>query len=385
MRVLFCQPSSAKPAISGPERQTVQIARALQARGHEVVIGVILVHPQEDVHSTTLAQHAGQYGIAALPLYLPEKYNLKRSVSRFATLVEDLEPDVVCTQGYKADVIAAVYRKVPTLALTPGWTAKDWKIRLFEWLDKRTLRKHSAIGIVSPAHRGEIIRYGVDAERIFFLPTALDMADLPESYSFTDMEGILEPCQAQYLIGYVGRLSVEKGGRFLLEAMPSVLQQLKDVLLLMVGEGDQRAALQAQAQTLGIQEAVRFLGERADARQIIGALHLLVLPSLTEGLPNVILEAFAYKTPVVATAVGGVPELVKDGETGWLVPPRDPHALAQAIVEALSHPEEARRRAENAYRHLLQHFTVEKQVDAWEQALHAAVENWRKNRNGLGG
>ncbi len=182
------------------------------------------------------------------------------------------------------------------------------------------------------------------------------------------------------MVGCVGRLSVEKGGRFLLDAMPSVLQQLKDVLLLMVGEGDQRAALQALAQALGIQEAVRFLGERADARQIIGALDLLALPSLTEGLPNVILEAFAYKTPVVATAVGGVPELVQDGETGWLVPPRNPQALAQAIVDALSHPEEARRRAENAYRHLLQHFTVEKQVDRWEQALHAAVENWKRRK-----
>jgi glycosyltransferase involved in cell wall biosynthesis len=94
-------------------------------------------------------------------------------------------------------------------------------------------------------------------------------------------------------------------------------------------------------ETLDLQQAVTFLGERADARQIIGALDLLVLPSLTEGLPNVVLEAFAYKTPVVATAVGGVPELVKDGETGWLVPPRDPHALAQAILDALSNPEEA--------------------------------------------
>jgi glycosyltransferase involved in cell wall biosynthesis len=138
-------------------------------------------------------------------------------------------------------------------------------------------------------------------------------------------------------------------------------------------------------ESLGLRQAVTFLGERGDARQIIGALDLLVLPSLTEGLPNVVLEAFAYKTPVVATAVGGVPELVIDGETGWLVPPRDPRALAQAILDALSNPEEARRRAENAYKHLLEHFTVEKQVDKWEQALQAAVENWRKNdgRHGL--
>ncbi|GIV18161.1 MAG: hypothetical protein KatS3mg022_3596 [Armatimonadota bacterium] len=378
MRVLFCQPSSAKPAISGPERQTVQIARALQTRGHEVTIGVILVQSYEDVHSTTLAQHAGQYGIPAVPLYLPEKYNLRRSVCRFAKLVEDLKPDVVCTAGYKADILAAWYGQVPSVAVIRGWTAKDVKVRFFEWLDKHTLRWHAGVVVVSPLQRAEVASLKVPLERIFYIPNTIDLSAFAEAYSQRHLRTLLGLAYSPSVIGYVGRLSVEKGGRFLLDAMPSVLQQLKDVLLLMVGEGDQRLVLQAQAQMLGIQEAVLFWGERADARQIIGALDLLVLPSLTEGLPNVILEAFAYKTPVVATAVGGVPELVKDGETGWLVPPRDPQALAQAIVDALSHPEEARRRAENAYRHLLQHFTVEKQVDAWEQALHAAVENWKR-------
>ena len=172
----------------------------------------------------------------------------------------------------------------------------------------------------------------------------------------------------------MGRLSIEKGVTYLIDALKELRAKQADIRLLIVGEGEERANLQARVQLLSLREAVTFLGERADARQIIGALDVLVLPSVTEGLPNVVLEAFAYKTPVVATAVGGVPELVKDGETGWLVPPRDPRALAQAILDALSNPEEARRRAENAYKHLLEHFTVEKQVDKWEQALQAAVE-----------
>jgi hypothetical protein len=74
-------------------------------------------------------------------------------VQRFADLVHQYDPDVVCTQGYKADVVAAAYGKVPTVALVPGWTAKDWKVRFFEWVDKQTLRRHSAIAIVSPAQR----------------------------------------------------------------------------------------------------------------------------------------------------------------------------------------------------------------------------------------
>ena len=377
MRVMFCQPSSAKSAISGPERQTVQVARALQQRGHEVLIAVILVNEAEEVSETTLAVHAREHQVRVVPLYLPERYYLPKMVRRFAEVVQEYSPDVVCTQGYKAGIVAAVYGKVPTIALLPGWTARDWKVRFYEWLDKQTLRKHSVVAIVSPAQKAEVLRYGVRPDRIFYLPTCMDIEALQPAYSREQIPSIISQSLRKQVLGYVGRLSVEKGVSYLIDAMAELRAKQADVHLLVVGEGDQRAHLQERVDSLGLPQAVTFLGERADARQIIGALDVLVLPSLTEGLPNVVLEAFAYKTPVVATAVGGVPELVIDGETGWLVPLRNPHALAQAILDALSNPEEARRRAENAYRHLLEHFTVEKQVDKWEQALQAAVENWR--------
>jgi glycosyltransferase involved in cell wall biosynthesis len=378
MRVMFCQPSSAKAAISGPERQTVQVARALQQRGHQVIIAVILVDEAERVTDTTLATHAREHQVGVVSLYLPARYHLPRMVQRFADLVHQYDPDVVCTQGYKADVVAAAYGKVPTVALVPGWTAKDWKVRFFEWLDKQTLRRHSVVAIVSPAQKAEVLRYGVPPDRIFYLPTCMDIRALQPAYSCEQLTGILSRSLCGQTIGFVGRLSVEKGLTYLIDALKELRAKQADIRLLIVGEGEERANLQARVESLSLRQAVTFLGERGDARQIIGALDLLVLPSLTEGLPNVVLEAFAYKTPVVATAVGGVPELVIDTETGWLVPPRDPHALAQAILDALSNPEEARRRAENAYKHLLENFTVEKQVDKWEQALQAAVENWRK-------
>jgi glycosyltransferase involved in cell wall biosynthesis len=337
-----------------------------------------MVNEAEEVAKTTLAIHAREHRIGVVPLHLPKRYHLPQMVRRFATLVREHQPDVVCTQGYKADVVAAVYGKVPTIALIPGWTAKDCKVRFFEWVDKQTLRRHSAIAIVSPAQRTEVLRYGVKSDSIFYLPTCVDTGQLRPAYSREQLANIIGRSLPRQMCGYVGRLSIEKGVTHLVDALAEVTAKQTEVRLLIVGEGEQRANLQAQVESLGLQQAVAFLGERADARQIIGALDLLVLPSLTEGLPNVVLEAFAYKRPVVATAVGGVPELVKDGETGWLVPPRDPRALAQAILDALSNPEEARRRAENAYKHLLENFTVEKQVDKWEQALQAAVENWRR-------
>ena len=115
------------------------------------------------------------------------------------------------------------------------------------------------------------------------------------------------------------------------------------------------------------------MGLRADGQQIIGALDVMVLPSFSEGMPNVLLEAFAYGTPVVATRVGGVPDMVSDGRSGWLVPAGDAAKLAAALSEALEDRAEAQRRVARARSVLAESFTVEKQAHAWLRATEAAV------------
>ncbi|MDW8322188.1 MAG: glycosyltransferase family 4 protein [Armatimonadota bacterium] len=379
MRILFCQPSSVKGSISGPEHQTVQIARALQERGHDVTVAALLLSPAK-AEEVSLLAYAMAKGLRTAIFLAPARYNLADSVRRFREFVAQREPDIVCVAGYKMDIVTALCRRVPSIAWTPGWTGHDIKVRLFEWLDRKLLRYHDAVVVVSPQQRQEVLRHGVPEHKVFYLPTTIDASTLPAAYSSSQLRQMFCIREDASILGTVARLSLEKGHRFALEAARLLRERGTCYQWLMVGSGVERETLERLSTSLGLQDTVHFLGERADARSIIGGLDLMVLPSLTEGLPNVVLEAFAYRTPVVATAVGGVPELVKDGETGWLVPPRDPHALAKAIQEALSNPEEARRRAENAYRHLLANFTVEKQAEAWERALQAAIENWQKRR-----
>lgn len=366
-----------KGAISGPEHQTVQVARALQERGHEVTVAALLLTPAPE-SEVSLLSYAMSAGLRTAVFLAPSRYNVLGSVRRFREFASGLNPDVVCVAGYKMDIVTSFCNSVPSVAVTRGWTAQDWKVRLFEWFDRKTLKHHAGVITVSPQQYQQAKAIGVPVERLFYIPNAVDLCCLPSAYDSDRLRQLFGLLSGGRLIGTVGRLSVEKGHRFALEAAKLLCEQGIDYHWLIVGSGMERDNLEQTTAALGLQGVVHFTGERADARSIIGGLELLVLPSLTEGLPNVILEAFAYETPVVATAVGGVPELVKDGETGWLVPPRDPYALAQAIREALSNPEEAHRRAENAYRHLLANFTVEKQAEAWERALQAAVENWRK-------
>ena len=359
----------------GPEKQTLQVARALRERyGHESIF-CVMPHSDTPPEQNPFILRARGEGFEAVPFVLRNNHNLFEGIRTLKRFIQCYQPDVICSVGYKANLFTAFAANVPTVVVIHGWTGQDWKVRVYEWLDKRTLWRHSAIIVVSEAQRHLVRHLGIPDERIYCAPNAIDVRVLPRPYERAAL--LRETCEASEpvrLIGSVGRLSPEKGHRILLDAFKRVQAQTGNVRLLLVGDGPEMHFLKCSVSELSLQRSVAFTGLRADAQQIIGALSLLVLPSLTEGLPVVILEAFAYKTPVVATAVGGVPELVKDGETGWLVPPRDPHALAQAILDALSNPEEARRRAENAYKHLLENFTVEKQVDKWEQALQAAVE-----------
>ena len=141
------------------------------------------------------------------------------------------------------------------------------------------------------------------------------------------------------IVGVVARLEPEKGHPTLLEAWPAVLRAVPDAYLLIVGEGSRRDALEAQARELRIAHRIVFTGRRDDVPAVTAALDVAVLPSYREAQGLTILEAMALSRPVVASNVGGIPEMIEDGVTGVLVPPHDAPALAAAIVRLLTdHP-----------------------------------------------
>lgn len=153
------------------------------------------------------------------------------------------------------------------------------------------------------------------------------------------------PLEARPLL-CAGRLVPVKGQTYLLQAWPSVLKREPRALLLLAGDGSDETPLRARAAALGLAGSVRFLGFRQDIASLLACAELLVLPSLNEGFGMVLLEAMAMGRPAVASAVGGVPEVVLDGRTGLLVPPADPEALAAAILRVLGDPGFARQMAE---------------------------------------
>lgn len=173
-----------------------------------------------------------------------------------------------------------------------------------------------------------------------------------------------------YLL-YVGRLRIRKGVEVLLEALAELAGEGRGVRLLIAGSGEQEASLRAKALELGIAEAARFLGrcDAARVRRLLAGARCLVVPSIYEGMPLVILEAMAESVPVVASAVSGIPEVVADGETGWLVPPEDPPRLASALRQALDDAADARRRGEAGRRRVEEAFTPRAAAERWVEVV----------------
>jgi glycosyltransferase involved in cell wall biosynthesis len=192
------------------------------------------------------------------------------------------------------------------------------------------------IAVCELARQVEIERANVPPNHVLTIYNGLDAA----AFDVSDADGLrirrsFEIPPPAPLVGSVGRLHVQKDFHTLLTAMTYVRKCLPDVRLLIVGDGDLRDALEDRARAFGLAESVTFAGHRDDIPQILAALDVFTLPSRWEGLPNAVLEAMAAGLPVVATHVGGVPELVVDAETGLLVPPQDPAALSRALLTLL--------------------------------------------------
>jgi glycosyltransferase involved in cell wall biosynthesis len=367
----------------GPEKQTLRLAQWL--RDERQVETVIAVMPPsgESADRNPLIVRAREAGFEVLPFQQRRPYNPVEGSRILRELVTRYRPDVVWATGYKADFLAAWLDDVATLAHLRGWTGEDAKVRFFEWLDRRSLAKHDAITVVSRALRDEAIKAGVNADRVFWLPNAIDAARVPQRRDREEFCREIGADPARPLIGAVGRLSPEKGHRVLLTAFEQLARRLPRAQLALVGDGREEASLRKLAAELGIAANVKFVGLRADGQQIIGALDVMALPSLSEGMPNVVLEAFVYGIPVVATAVGGVTDMV-DARSGWLVTSGDPSGLAAALQEALECREEARQRALRAREALSKNFTVEKQADAWCSAAESAIRFHKTRQSGMG-
>jgi sugar transferase (PEP-CTERM/EpsH1 system associated) len=220
------------------------------------------------------------------------------------------------------------------------------------------------IAVCELARQAEIERAGVSPEKVVTVYNGLDAAEfagVDQERAALVRQGLAIP-RGTPVVAAVGRLHPQKDFPTLLRAMARVHEAVPGARLLVVGDGMLRGDLEAQARSLELSSSVVFTGQRADVPELLNAVDLFALSSLWEGLPNVVLEAMAAGLPVVGTRVGGVPEVVVDGVTGILVPPRDPEALASGIAQLLSDSELSQRMGDAGRARVVEQYSVERMV-----------------------
>ena len=267
------------------------------------------------------------------------------AVGALAAHLAEVRADVVHAHMYRAETVAT--RAV--LALAEIGHRRPYLVSTVHSSRVRSSEDRELLRALTPAHgpvdRG-VARHRAQARRrgattvpvsLIYNGVDLDRYDHQEACCTLPDEYGMEP--GSKIVGVVARLEPEKGHPTLLEAWPAVLRAVPDTYLLIVGEGSRRDALEAQARELQIAHRVVFTGRRDDVPAVTAALDVAVLPSYREAQGLSVLEAMALSRPVVASNVGGIPEMIEDGVTGLLVPPHDAEALAAAIVRLLrDHP-----------------------------------------------
>lgn len=357
--------------VGGLESVVTALSGGMAGRGHAVNVMAVL-DPDAGEHEFVSGME--RRGVALHPIEVPRRA-YHREYFGLRDLLFRLGPDVVHTHGYRADVVASAAARgvgLPLVSTVHGFIGGGWKNRFYEWLQLRSLRRHEAVVAVSEPIRRKLLRSGLADRRIHLLRNAWS-PDRP-LLDRREARARLGLPQDSFVAGWVGRLSREKGADVFLEAMSRVADRGGEVTASLIGEGGRASSLRARTDRLGLGDRVRFHGRIPAAARLYRAFDVFVLSSRSEGTPISLLEAMDAEVPIVATRVGGVPDVVRDREEALLVPPEDPAAVAEAVLRVRRRPEDARRRARAAARRLAEEFALEPWLEAMEQIYREVLD-----------
>ena len=345
----------------GLERVVAALAEGHGGRGHHVHVINVFEHGEQPVPLDV----AGRPGVTSHVVQVGRRrYWQERAAVR--RLCRDAGIQVVHSHGYRPDIIDSGIASgigAARVSTVHGFTGGGLKDRLFEQLQQRALRRFDGVVAVSQLLQRQLAARGVPAGRLHCIPNAW-VAPGSAPLSRAEARAALGLPADGAVLGWTGRLSTEKAPDVLLAALEQ-LPQPAQWTAAFIGDGPEAGSLRARADAAGLAARVRWCGAVPQASRYFSAFDVFVLSSRTEGTPIVLFEAMAAAVPIVATRVGGVPDVIGDRE-GWLVPSEDPAALAAAVADALARPDEAQRRAGAARDTLASAYARDPWLDRYE-------------------
>ncbi len=351
----------------GGEQQTFSLLKGLQKRG----ISSHLVCPR----NSPLAEKACQSGIQTFPIPMKGEID-PRACRHIRALI----------RGFKYDLLHSHTSHAHTLAFfaSMGLDIRRLVTRRVDFsIFRHSFMKLSGIKYrymadfyVAISHKIKevLVNDGVPENRIFVAHSGIDV-DRFNGVAKDHLRDEFQIKPHEQVVINVAHLAGHKGQQYLVRAIPLVLEQVPNVRFFIVGGGSLMDELQDLANSLGLTQELIFTGFRRDVGAFYQTADLFVMSSVQEGLGTAVLDALALGKPVVATASGGIPEVIQDGLFGRLVPPADPSALAAGMVELLTHPDQAKRMADKGRTIVRNRFSVDAMVDKNLEIYHRILKH----------
>src|SRR5262245_13314594 len=370
--------------VGGTERQAVELLKRIDRRRFDARLAALRLEGPLYEEVEELFPRAPQF-----PLTSFYNANAARQLLKLRNWMVSERVDILHAHDFYAGLLGAAAARlagVRVVACQRHMRLSDRSVH--EWGTRLTHRLAHRVLVNSEAIRDHLLAGGhIATEKIVVvrngLSAAAERAALDNDGRSIRRSALLRELQLDEgakLIGLVARLQPVKGHRYFIEAAGRVAAAEPKAHFLLVGDGALRREIEEQAARLGVNDRVHLLGDRNDAALVPAGFDVAVSASLSEGLPNAVMEAMAAGAPVVATAVGGTTELIIDGVTGFLVPPADADALARRILDTLRNPELSSRMAAQGRQRVLGLFSMRRMVESVERLYDEMEEERIRNR-----
>jgi glycosyltransferase involved in cell wall biosynthesis len=359
----------------GAENVLVQLAAELdQDESCHVVTGVIknLATPHVEV-----VDQSKNKGIKTAVFPCAGKFDYK-TVLQLRRFIKANKIEIVHSHGYKSNLysfFASLGVPVKLVATCHNWLGDDSKMKLYSSLDRFFLKRFSAVVAVSLAVQEKILQSGISPERVLTVRNGIDLSRFNEQNFSANLKKDLGIPEHHLVVGTVGRLSSEKGHRHFLNCVEAIEKEYPQTTFLIVGDGKLREELQQSFS----KENIIFTGLRNDLPELYNCMDIFVLPSLTEGLPMVLLEAMASYLPVVVTRVGDVPRVVVENETGFLIDVGDEEGMKNCLLTLLGDSVKRKSMGQKGYQRVKEGFSSSQMAADYLQVYRNCLELEQKS------
>ena len=328
--------------ITGPARNLIEFVPLARSAGIETVVATFL----RKENANFFTERLESLSIPLFPLSEESPFDLS-TIHKLKRLVSQVQPDLIQTHAVKSHFLvrlSGLPHSIPWIAFHHGYTSTTWRTDLYNELDRWSLKAATQMVTVSHASLDQLRSKGVPSERVKVIHNAVPTGygvEMHDSSQTDALRSSLGIPVGQKVILSIGRLSKEKDQVSLVEAMSELRGSLSPYLVIL-GEGPEHKTIVEKTRLLGLTDKVILTGQQDHIGAFYSLADVVVISSRSEGSPNVLLEALAAGAPLVATSVGGIPEMVKDGEHALLVPHGNPRQMANSINRILSDADLAR-------------------------------------------